>query len=166
VLLLVRHAKSSWSDPSAADIDRPLSGRGVRSAEALARHLATANRSPDIVMCSPANRARQTLAAIEGVLAAGADIRIEPVVYDGGTDELLGALRELPLAATTVMVIGHNPTMQDLALRLIVPDDDDDDLSRLREQFPTAGLATLSVAPRWDRLANGCATLEGFWTPR
>ena len=83
LLQLVRHAKSSWSDPTTADIDRPLSGRGMRAAHALAQHLAFFDRRPDIVVCSPATRARQTLAAIEGVLGTGPEIRIDPVVYDG-----------------------------------------------------------------------------------
>ncbi len=118
-----------------ADIDRPLSARGMRDAHALAEHLASFDRPPDIVVCSPATRARQTLAALEEVLGTGPEIRIDPVVYDDGPSELLGALRELPDAAFTVMVIGHNPTMQDLALRLIAPKESDD-LVRLRVKFP------------------------------
>ena len=103
--------------------------------------------------------------AIEGVLGTGPEIRIDPVVYDGGPSELLEALRELPAAALTVMVIGHNPTMQDLALRLIAPKESDE-LARLRVKFPTAAMATLAAPHGWDRLTTGCADLEGFWTPR
>jgi phosphohistidine phosphatase len=165
VLQLVRHAKSSWSDPTTADLDRPLSARGMRAAHALAQHLASFDRRPDIVVCSPATRTRQTLAAIEAVLGTGAEIRIDPALYDGGPSELLGALRALPAAAFTVMVIGHNPTMQDLALRLIAPKESDE-LARLRVKFPTAAMATLATPHGWDRLTTGCADLEGFWTAR
>jgi phosphohistidine phosphatase len=148
-----------------ADVDRPLSERGVRAADALARHLATFDQRPSIVMCSPATRARQTLAAIEGVLGPGTEIRIDPVVYDDGPDEILRALRDLPVAASAAMVIGHNPTMQDLALHLIGPNGGDG-FARLQVKFPTAALATLTVPGGWDQLAAGCAELQGFWSPR
>jgi phosphohistidine phosphatase len=161
----VRHAKSSWSDRSTTDIDRPLSTRGLQAAEALASHIADTDRTPDIVVCSPAKRARQTLAAMEGILPAWAEIRIEPVVYDAGADELLTTLRDLPDPSTTAMVIGHNPTMQELALRLVAPEDSDQQV-RIRLKFPTAALAMLSVPPGWEHLAPGCAHLEEFWTPR
>jgi len=165
VLQLVRHAKSSWADSSLSDIDRPLSGRGKRAARALAQHLAEADELPEFVLCSPAKRARQTLAAARGVLRTGAVIRIEPVVYEGGLDELFGMLSDLPPAAGTVMVIGHNPTLQDLALQLIDPGETPE-LVRLRDKFPTGSMATLVVPEGWDMLASGCARLHSFWTPR
>jgi len=165
ILQLVRHAKSSWADPSVADIDRPLSGRGQRGAEALARRLAETDKRPDVVVCSPAKRARQTLATIEGTLSSRVVIRIDPVVYEAGPDELLGALWDLEPTAATVMVIGHNPTLQDLALRLIAPDGSDA-LTRLRAKFPTGALATLLVPNRWDLLTTASAHLQSLWTPR
>jgi len=165
ILQLVRHAKSSWADPSVPDIDRPLSGRGRRAAQALARRLAEIDERPGVVLCSPAQRARETLGAIEGVLDASAEIRIEPVIYGGGPDDLLGVLRSLPLAAATVMVIGHNPTLLDLAIGLIIPDDSDD-LARLRAKLPTGAMASLVVPNGWDQITFGSAMLRGFWTPR
>jgi len=164
-LQLVRHAKSSWADPSVADIDRPLSGRGQRGAEALARRLAESDKRPDVVVCSPAKRARQTLATIQGTLGSSVVIRIDPVVYEAGPDELLEALRDLEPTAATVMVIGHNPTLQDLALRLIAPDGSDE-LARLQVKFPTGALVTLLVPSRWDLLTTACARLQSLWTPR
>jgi phosphohistidine phosphatase len=164
LLHLVRHAKSSWSGPTTADIDRPLSERGVRAAEALAQHLASFDRRPGIVICSPASRARQTLAAIEGVLG-DAEVRIDPVVYESGPDELLQVLRDLPPTASAAMVIGHNPTIQDLALRLTAPDETGA-VTRLRVKFPTAATATLAVPGGWVHLTAGCAHLQQFWTPR
>jgi len=164
---LARHAKSSWSDPSTPDIDRPLSARGVRAAEALAQQLAGPDRAPDIVVCSPARRARQTLAAVQRVLPAGVEIHIEPAVYHGGTTELLAVLQQMPATAAGVLVIGHNPTLQELALRLLTSTQTNAaDLARLRIKFPTAALATLSVPPGWDRLTTGCADLKSLWTPR
>jgi phosphohistidine phosphatase len=165
ILQLVRHAKSSWADSSLADIDRPLSGRGKRGAQTLAQHVAETDERPDVVWCSPAKRARQTMAAIRGALGSDVAIRIEPVVYEAGPDELLGALRDLPPDAAVVMVIGHNPTLQDLALRLIDPDGSAE-LARLQDKFPTGAMATLLVPQRWDLLATACARLQSLWTPR
>jgi phosphohistidine phosphatase len=165
ILQLVRHAKSSWADPSMSDIDRPLSHRGERAAAALGGRLADTGERPELVLCSPARRARQTLEAIHGALGSRAEIRIEPVVYGAGPDELLGVLRDLAPATTAVMVIGHNPTLQDVALHLIIPDESDE-LARLRAKFPTGALATLLVPDQWDQLAGACARLQGLWTPR
>ena len=164
-LQLVRHAKSSWADSSLRDLDRPLSGRGRRAADALARHVADSGVRPQVVVCSPATRARQTLTAIDAVLGSRAEIRIDPLVYDGGPDELLGLLRGLPSSADHAMVIGHNPTIHDLALRLVIHDDSDE-LARLRARFPTGAIVTLSVPSPWDRLTVASAGLLSLWTPR
>ncbi|MFI5040261.1 MAG: SixA phosphatase family protein [Acidimicrobiales bacterium] len=164
-LQLVRHAKSSWTDPSLPDLDRPLSARGERAAVALAEHLARGDKRPDVVVCSPAQRARQTLAALQRTLGRGVGVRIEPIVYGGAPDELLEVLRGLPPTAGTAMVIGHNPTIQDLAL-LLEGGGDRDELGRLRAKFPTAALATFVVPDPWDRLTAGSARLASLWTPR
>ncbi len=165
VLQLVRHAKSSWADPSLADMDRPLSGRGQRAGEALALHLASIDQRPDIVLSSPAKRALQTLAAIEGALGGGVEIRIEPAVYEADIDDLLAVLREVTPTARAVLVIGHYPSLADLAVYLSVPDDSQA-LARMRAKFPTAALATLLVPGDWDALAASCARVHSFWTPR
>jgi phosphohistidine phosphatase len=163
-LQLVRHAKSSWAD-AVPDVDRPLSGRGRRAADALARQVADADERPQIVVCSPAERARQTLMPIAEVLGSSAEIRIDPIVYDAGPVALLGLLRSMPPDAGVVMVIGHNPTIHDLALRLAVPDESDE-LTRLRARFPTGAMATLVTPAPWARLAAASARIKRFWTPR
>jgi phosphohistidine phosphatase len=163
-LQLLRHAKSSWDDPSVPDIDRPLSARGERSAEALARHLAGTGETPEVVVCSPARRARQTLAALEETLGP-VEIRIEPLVYGASAHELLAVLRGLPATTASAMVVGHNPTLQELAL-LLADGDVGGELARLRAKFPTAALATLRVPDGWDRLTDGGARLLSLWTPR
>jgi phosphohistidine phosphatase len=165
LLRLVRHAKSSWDDPSLEDIDRPLSDRGRRSAEALARHLAESGDPPDVVICSPAKRARQTLEAIRESLGPDAEIRIDPVVYEDGPDGLLAVLRDLAPRAWTVTVIGHNPTLREVALRLAAPDESAD-LVRLRVKFPTGALVSLVAPDRAQGLSTGGARLRGLWTPR
>jgi phosphohistidine phosphatase len=158
-LYLLRHAKSSWKDPALADHDRPLNSRGRRAAKAIGRHMRDQGIEPELVLCSPATRARETLERI-GPVGHGA--HIEPELYGAGVGALLARLHEVPAAVPSVMVIGHNPGLQDLALFL----------SRwgpgVREpeaKFPTAGLATLAV-PGWSTLDRGTAELIDFVRPR
>lgn len=164
-LQLVRHAKSSWDDDAISDIDRPLSARGERAAEALARHVAAMAERPGLVLCSPARRTRQTLAVVMDALGADVEVRVEPMLYGGGSEDVATLLRGLPPATAAAMVIGHNPTLQDLALWLD-GGGDGEALARLRAKFPTGALATLELTGGWDDLAAGCAELTSLWTPR
>jgi phosphohistidine phosphatase len=164
-LQLVRHAKSSWDDDAISDIDRPLSARGERAAGALARHLAATAERPALVLCSPARRTRQTLAAVVDALGVGVETRIESVLYGAGPEDVAALLRGLPPTITAAMVIGHNPTLQDLALWLD-GDGDGEALARIRAKFPTGALATLAWTGGWDDLGAGCAGLTSLWTPR
>jgi phosphohistidine phosphatase len=118
-----------------------------------------------VVWCSPAERARQTLDALRPVLGRAVEVRIEPVVYHGGPEALIALVRGLPPSTTAAMIVGHNPTLQLLALQLAAADASDA-LRRLRVKLPTGALVTLVVPARWDRLASGNARLRELWTPR
>ena len=161
-LYLLRHAKSSWDDPGLVDRDRPLAPRGRRAAERLAEHLRTEGVRPDLVLCSPAVRARETLAAVAPALGDPTAI-VEDLLYGADADEVLARLRELPDPTECAMVIGHNPTLQDLTLDLA---GEGEDLPRLREKLPTGALVTLVFEGRWRDLRPGAATLVGFVVPR
>jgi phosphohistidine phosphatase len=159
---LLRHAKSSSKDPTLRDRDRPLAGRGRRAAKAIARHLREERINPDLVLCSPALRARQTLERVEPELGRGA-VRVEPQLYGTGLDELLKVLRGLPDRIESVMLVGHNPTLQELAVALAGRSQE---LAPIEAKFPTGALATL-VFPesRWREVAPGTGQLEGFFRP-
>src|ERR1044071_581082 len=101
-LYLLRHAKSSWDDESLADHDRPLSGRGRRAADAIGRHLRAEGIEPELVLCSSAARARETLARI------GLTGDVERDLYGASATELLARVRELPRSLESVLMIGHN----------------------------------------------------------
>ena len=163
-LFLLRHAKSSWDDPELADRERPLAPRGRRAAVLVAEHLRREGVSAELVLCSSALRTRETLAAILPALDGDVEIRIEGGLYAVGADDLLERLRGIPESVTSVMVIGHNPGLQDLALMLVA---EGRGLDRLREKFPTGALATLGFgdAP-WSALSAGDATLEAYVVPR
>jgi phosphohistidine phosphatase len=149
-LYLLRHAKSSWKDASLDDHDRPLAPRGKRASKAIGRYLRDHDVEPELVLCSSAKRARQTL---ERLGPAGLDARIEPELYGAGAGALLARLREVPGEVASVMLIGHNPAMQELGFRL----------AGLEDKFPTAALATFEC-PRWSTLET--AELVDYVRPR
>jgi phosphohistidine phosphatase len=160
---VLRHAKSSWDDPALADHDRPLNERGRRAAKAMRRHLAGAGIAPDVVLCSTAVRARQTLERLEPALD-GAAVSVDAQLYGAGARTLLDRMRALPESVGSVMVIGHNPGLQELVLGLAAPGPSRD---RVALKFPTAALATLAFdAAGWRALAPGAAELVAYTRPR
>jgi phosphohistidine phosphatase len=159
-LYLLRHAKSSWDDPGLPDRERPLAPRGRRDANLLAAYLVRERIAPELILCSPAVRTRQTL---ELVRPPGR-VAFLDALYGASCDELLKRLRSLPETVASVMLIGHNPGLQELALDLA---SGGAGLERLEAKFPTAALATLTIAAGpWSRLASDDATLTGYVVPK
>jgi phosphohistidine phosphatase len=164
-LYLLRHAKSSWDDPQLDDHDRPLAPRGERAVAALRKHLGALADGPELVLCSSARRTRMTLAGIAGALPAGADTRIEDRLYGASASALLARLHDVPDDVGAVMVIAHNPGLEDLA-HLLVGSADDAAREAMARKFPTGALATLSVTGSWSGLAPSAARLDAFVVPR
>lgn len=163
-LYLLRHAKSSWDSPGSADFDRPLNPRGRKAVRSLARHLARAAIRPDLVLCSAAIRTRETLDRL-GDAVAGVDTAVERGLYEATDSRLLARLRQVADAVGSVLVIGHNPGLERLALRLCAGGDAQA-LALLREKYPTGALATLTAPlERWADLKPGCCRLEAFVRP-
>jgi phosphohistidine phosphatase len=158
-LYLLRHAKSSWDDAGLADRDRPLAPRGRRAVKVMAKHLRDEKISPSLVLCSSARRTRETL---DGIAPSG-DVQIEDELYGASEADLLERLQRVPDAVDSVMLIGHNPAMQELALRLAGGGERRGDLER---KFPTGALATLTVPDQWPELRPGSAELVAFVTPK
>jgi phosphohistidine phosphatase len=165
-LFVLRHAKSSWDEPGLNDHERPLAPRGQRATKVLAKHVRNHEIQPTQVLCSTARRTRETL---EGV-APGGEVLIELHLYGASAGELLERLRKVPAEAESVMLIGHNPALQTLVLRLAGArgsvDDRNGDLAEVRRKFPTGALATLSFECAWSELAPGAATLTDLVRPR
>jgi phosphohistidine phosphatase len=136
-LYLLRHAKSSWKHPELGDHERPLAGRGRRAAEAIARHLDEHGIAPELVLCSTARRARETFERIEPALGA-ATVRYERQLYGATADVLLERLRTLPDEIAAVMLLGHNPAIEQLALELARA-------TRARDQVPDRGAGDARV---------------------
>jgi phosphohistidine phosphatase len=115
-LYLARHAKSSWDNANMADFDRPLNETGLKTAPVMARLLKEKGVCPDLVIASPANRALTTATIycdILGYPREQIETRIE--IYQGGAGNLLDLIRKIPDNRSTVMIVGHNPTLTDLS---------------------------------------------------
>lgn len=164
-LLLLRHAKSSWDDPDLDDFDRPLNGRGKRAATIMGLFLAGRSLRPDLVICSPARRTRQTLSRL-GQVMDGVPVRFEPAVYEAGCSDLLTILRQCDDRLFRVLLIGHNPGLESVAGYLSDGQGDRLALDRLDVKFPTCALADLTVnSPEWAALDRGGARLDGLIRP-
>jgi phosphohistidine phosphatase len=165
-LVLFRHAKSAW--PDVPDHERPLASRGIRAAPVMGRWLRDAGLVPDLVLCSTARRARETWHFARAGLAARPPVSFEDRLYAQDATELLALIREVPPATGTLLLVGHNPAIEDLALMLAAGPDATNrgDLERIRAKFPTAAIAVLEPAGTWHELAPGQARLTGFVTPR
>jgi phosphohistidine phosphatase len=160
-LYVLRHAKSSWEDPALNDHQRPLAPRGRRAVKLLAAHLAAEAIRPELVLCSDA---RRTIETLEGVLP-GVEASIEPELYGATHDELVQRLRRVQDGVRSVMLVGHNPAVQMLVVRL-AGDHDARSLDDIRRKFPTGALATLELACDWGDLTAGCARLAGYVRPK
>jgi phosphohistidine phosphatase len=163
-LFVLRHAKSSWDNAHLADHDRPLAPRGQRAAEALADHVATINPPPDLVLCSTARRAQDTLEPIRARLPADIAVLVEDDLYGASAPDLLDRLREVPEETPSVLLVGHNPALEDLVSAL-GRDGDQSLIARVETKFPTGALATLAFSEPWKNLGSGPATLEAFVVP-
>ena len=162
-LVLLRHAKSAW--PDVPDHERPLARRGRRNAPVMGRWMGTAGHLPDQVLCSTARRARETWQLVQPGLGANPPVAFDADIYEASAARLLELIRRAPPAARTLLVVGHDPAVPELALALNAaarpaPFD------RMRTKFPTAAIAVLEFTGTWDQLAAGSARLTCFVTPR
>jgi phosphohistidine phosphatase len=119
---------------------------------------------PELVLCSSAARTRETLELLRPALGDASTVRFEDALYAASAETLLERLRAVPADVSSVLLIGHNPGMQDLALLLAASGAD---LERLAAKFPTAALATLSIATAsWQQLSRGDAELTAYVVPK
>ncbi len=166
ILHLLRHAKSSWAEAGQRDFDRPLSDRGVRAAAAIAASLPRLAVAPGLVLCSSARRTVDTLAAIRSGLAGDPAVETTDELYEVGSTDLLERLRRVPEDVGELLLVGHNPGVEDLATRLAGPGSDPEAVRALARKCPTGALATLAFDGGWPDLSPGCARLTRFITPR
>jgi phosphohistidine phosphatase len=164
-LLLLRHAKSSWDDAKLPDRDRPLAERGRRAAAAMRQAMQQLGLAPDLVLVSPARRTLQTLELLEPWDDTPLQEQIE-TLYLATSMQLLGVLHDIPETVRSVLLIGHNPGVHDLAQALIAGTQPTDAAHRLATSYPTGALAEFAIAGTWRLLSAGSARLSRFITPR
>lgn len=165
-LLLLRHAKSSWDDSSLADFDRPLAPRGQKAAKRMGRELAERGWIPDLALVSPAARTEQTWALVSAGLSRKAAAKFPEALYEASVDKILSVIRKAPETANTLLVIGHNPGLEDLARQLAGEDSEPESVERLRQKFPTAALARFTIDHEWQELRPDSAQLTHFLVPK
>jgi phosphohistidine phosphatase len=159
-LILLRHAKSSWDDTGLADEDRPLAGRGLRDAPRMGERLAKHGAKPDLLLTSPAVRARRTAELVASALEQpGIVIRREPRLYLASPGELLDVISTVDDAVEELMLVGHNPGLTDFINKL---------LPELRlHNLPTAGVVAVNCdTDSWSRISAAGFRLRFYDYPK
>jgi len=157
ILYLFRHAKSSWDEPLLSDFDRPLSKRGQKTAPQMGRIMRQRKVSPDLVICSPARRTKETAKLALEKARIDADVVFTEGIYEASVRALLSVLSKQDGSVGSILMIGHNPGMSDLI----------ETLTGQVEEFPTAALARLSLAiNHWREIEAGCGKLDWLVRPK
>lgn len=160
---LLRHAKSDWDDMSLRDFDRGLNDRGRKGAALMGAHIRQQGAAWDIVLASPAVRVRRTLEA------SGIDlpVRFHEDIYLASAATLMAQLKALDDGLEAVLLVGHNPGLQELALTLVPPDGEGRLFDEMMQKYPTAAYAQFELAiESWADLTEGCGKLVHFARPR
>ena len=165
-LMLLRHAKSDWSAPGARDHDRPLSTRGRESAPKMGAYMARHALVPDLILTSTAARASETLSLLLPAFAKPPKVMPDKRLYEAKDDALLGVIKETPRIVHSLLLVGHNPGLAELA-SLLMASGDVEMRQRLIEKFPTAALAVIDFAlDDWSKLHPKAGRLDRFVVPR
>jgi len=165
-IYLLRHAKSSWKDPTLADFDRPLNKRGKRAAENMAVYLGGHNPRPDLVLCSAAKRTVSTLEKVQAQFGGGLPAVIDEDFYHADASVWVRRVRALDNDVDAVMLIGHNPGMEELA-HFLAGGGDEEAYSRMVVKYPTGALAVFQAdIASWQGIEREGAQLVAFVCPR
>ena len=153
----MRHAKSSWKDDTLADFERPLNGRGKRAAETMGEYLKTHASMPELILCSPAVRARETLKLVLKAAKWATEVRFDQRIYEASGMRLAEVVSQIENDRKVAMLVGHNPGIEELLLLL----------TSTREEVPTGVVANLALkTTKWANAVDKRATLEWLVKPR
>jgi phosphohistidine phosphatase len=165
-LMLLRHAKSDWSAPGRPDRERTLSTRGAKAAPLIGHYLADQDLIPDHAIVSTAERTRQTWQLLGERVTQPPSVSFDDRIYEAAPTDILAAIADAPKTAMSLLVVGHNPGLQSLAL-MLAGTGSGKARKALLEKYPTAGFAVIDFdLPDWKSLAPGSGRLERFITPR
>jgi phosphohistidine phosphatase len=156
-LLLLRHAKSSWKNPGQRDFDRPLNKRGMKAAPLVGKFIRERKLKPNLIISSPAVRARMTAALVVESGELEAELRYDERIYEADVEALVKVVSQADEAAETVLLVGHNPGLQEL-LRFLTGEE---------PEFPTAALASVSFKlDKWSAIQQHSGRLKWLVTPK
>ena len=156
-LYLLRHAKSSWKDVDLADFDRPLSSRGRRASESIGQFLKSKEIAFDLVVSSPAVRARQTIELVLRTAKMRPELRFDERIYEATSARLLEVISQIENEYKSVLMVGHNPGMQEILLLL----------TGQNEEYPTAALTKIAFKNlKWTEVGNKKGSLEWIVRPK
>ncbi|MEZ5925139.1 MAG: histidine phosphatase family protein [Hyphomicrobiaceae bacterium] len=165
-LSILRHAKAGTERPGESDHDRPLAPRGRRAAPLMGHFIAEHHLEPDVVLCSTATRTRQTLDLISAEFVSEPRIVFDEALYLAEPEDILGVLRTRSGLVKRVMIVGHNPGLQELVL-MLAGAGRKGDLALIRSKFPTAGLAVLNFTQTdWSSVGPRTGVLRLYMSPR
>jgi phosphohistidine phosphatase len=164
-LTLLRHAKSGWDDTVPRDFDRPLNPKGRRAAAMIGRHLRSLGVGFDHVSASPAVRVEETLGEVQTGLGTALAPAFDRRIYLASAETLLDIVHDLPAEAERVLLVGHNPGLEELVL-MLVPGCTDCLRGEVEQKYPTASVAEMTLPGEWSDAASGTATLTRFIRPR
>jgi phosphohistidine phosphatase len=152
-LFLLRHAKSSWKDQDVADFERPLNDRGRKAAELVGKFIAKEDVTIDLVISSPAVRARQTIELVLKAAKRWPELRFDQRVYEASPARLLEIVTQIEDDRKSVLLVGHNPGMEELVTLLV----------GVETHMPTASLAKVVLSSKkWDKILAEKGVLESF----
>ncbi|MBA4786072.1 MAG: histidine phosphatase family protein [Alphaproteobacteria bacterium] len=164
-LLLLRHAKSAWPE-GVPDHERPLAERGEKAAPAMGNHMAREHLIPGLALVSDARRTQETWKLVKSRLPGAVEARVTPALYDASAAQMLEVLRKTDANTDTVLMIGHNPGLQELAL-MLVGEGHAQARDAMAEKYPTGALAVIDFAiGDWPSVEPGSGFLADFLTPR
>ncbi len=160
---LLRHAKSDWDDMSLRDFDRGLNARGRKGAALMGEHIRQQGGAWDLVLASPAERVKLTLEAS----GLNLPVQYEESAYLADSPTLIQLLSACDDNADAILMMGHNPGLQELALDLVAPEAENATFNEVMQKYPTAAFAILELdIVRWADLEPGCGKLVHFARPR
>lgn len=165
-LMLLRHAKSDWSSPGTRDRERTLAARGREAAPHIGAYMAAHALVPDLVVCSTADRARQTWDLVAPAFSPAPRTIHDERIYNAEHDAILDVIKQTPDTVHALLVVGHNPGLKDLA-EFMVATGDLEMRQQLSEKLPTGALVVIDFPViRWERAKAHSGRLDRFITPR
>ncbi len=156
-LFLLRHAKSSWDDPDLSDFDRPLNKRGLKAAPKMGAEMRKRKLQPDLILSSPAARAKETTRLISEAAGLKTEVRYEQEIYEASVARLLKIVSQIDESVNTAMMVGHNPGFEELLSAL----------TGESQRMPTAALACIELeVEKWSEVSASSGKLAWLVKPK